>query len=144
MKIREDLHPIDKGNGRYELPPASYNLTHDEKKTMCESLWGVKVPSPISSNLKKLVSMKDLLLCVYNCQDCHVLLTVFLPITIRAIKPVFVKMVITRMCYLFNKISQKVINEDKLNDLQQIIGETMAQLELASLPQKTKRKIKEP
>ena len=21
MKIREDLHPIDKGNGRYELPP---------------------------------------------------------------------------------------------------------------------------
>jgi hypothetical protein len=38
MKIREDLHPLDKGNGRYELPPASYNLTHDEKKAMCESL----------------------------------------------------------------------------------------------------------
>jgi hypothetical protein len=40
MKIREDLHPVDKWNGRYELPPASYNLTHDEKKAMCESLWG--------------------------------------------------------------------------------------------------------
>jgi hypothetical protein len=38
MKIREDLHPVDKGNGRYELPLASYNLTHDEKKAMCESL----------------------------------------------------------------------------------------------------------
>jgi hypothetical protein len=23
MKIREDLHPMDKGNGRYELPSAS-------------------------------------------------------------------------------------------------------------------------
>ena len=34
MKIREDLHPIDKGNRRYELPPASYNLTHDEKKAI--------------------------------------------------------------------------------------------------------------
>ena len=91
----EDLHPIDKGNGRYELPPASYNLTHDEKKAMCESLRGVRVPSRFSSNIKKLVSMKDLSLCGYNCHDCHVLLTVFLPIAIRAIKPVFVKMVIT-------------------------------------------------
>jgi hypothetical protein len=34
MKIREDLHPMDKGNERYELPPASYNLTHDEKKSL--------------------------------------------------------------------------------------------------------------
>jgi len=25
MKIRQDLHPVEKGNGRYELPPASYN-----------------------------------------------------------------------------------------------------------------------
>jgi hypothetical protein len=32
MKIRQDLHPADKGNGQYELPTASYNLTRDEKK----------------------------------------------------------------------------------------------------------------
>ena len=134
MKIREDLHPIDKGNGRYELPPASYNLTHDEKKAMCESLRGVRVPSCFSSNIKKLVSMKDLSLCSYNYHACHVLLTVFLPIAIRAIKLVFVKMVITRMCYFFNKISQKVINEDELNDLQEFIGETMAQLEMCFPP----------
>ncbi|XP_072147941.1 uncharacterized protein [Setaria viridis] len=38
MKIRQDLHPIDKGNGRYELPPASYNLTLDEKKAVCQLL----------------------------------------------------------------------------------------------------------
>ena len=82
-KIREDLHSIDKGNGSYELPPASYNLTHDEKKAMCESLRGVRVPSHFSSNIKKLVSMKDLSLCGYNYHDCHVLLTVFLPIAIR-------------------------------------------------------------
>jgi hypothetical protein len=89
MKIREDLHPVDKGNGRYELPLASYNLTHDEKKAMCESLQGTRVPSRFSSNIRKLVSMKDLSLCGYNYHDCHVLLTVFLPITIRAIKLVW-------------------------------------------------------
>jgi len=113
MEIRKDLHPIEKGNGRYELPSASYNLTHD-KKAMCESLWGIRVPSRFSSNIKKLVSMTDIPLCGYNYHDCHVLLTVFLPIAIRAIKPVYVKMVITRLCYFFNRISQKVIDEDEL------------------------------
>jgi hypothetical protein len=68
--------------------------------------------------------MKDLSLCGYNCHDCHVLLMVFLPIAVRAIKPVHVKMVITRLCYFLNKISQKVIDEDELQDFQEFIGET--------------------
>jgi hypothetical protein len=114
MKIRENLHPMDKGNGRYELLPANYNLTHDEKKAMCESLQGIRVPSRFSSNIRELISMKDLLLCGYNYHDCHILLTVFLPIGIRAIKSVYVKMVITWLSYFFNKIYQKVIDEDEL------------------------------
>ena len=101
---------------------------------MCESLRGIQVPSRFTSNIRKLVSMKDLSLCVYNCHDCHVLLTVFLPIAIRAIKPVYVKMVITRLCYFFNRISQKVIDEDELQDLKEFIAETMAQLEMCFPP----------
>jgi hypothetical protein len=78
--------------------------------------------------------MKDLLLYGYNCHDCHVLLTVFLPIAIRVIKPIYLKMVITQLCYFFNKISQKVIDEDELKDLQEFIEETMAQLEICFPP----------
>jgi len=70
--------------------------------------------------------MKDLSLCGYNCHDCHVLLMVFLPIAIRAIKPVYVKMVITQLCYFIIRISQKVIDEDELQDLKEFIAETMA------------------
>jgi hypothetical protein len=65
MKIREDLHPVDKGNG-YELPLANYNMRQDEKKAMCESLRGIRVPSRFSSNIRKLISMKDLSLCGYT------------------------------------------------------------------------------
>jgi hypothetical protein len=134
MNIREDLHPMDQRNGRYELLSASYNLTHDEKKAICESLRGIRVPSHFSSNIRKLVLIKDLSLCDYNCHHCHLLLTVFLPIAIRAIKPVYVKMIITRLCYIFNKISQKVIDEDELQDLQKFIRETMAHLEMCFPP----------
>ena len=106
-------------------PTASYNLTRDEKKAMYESLRGKRVLSRFTSNIRKLVSMKDLSLCGYNCHDCYVLMTLFLSIAIRAIKPVYVRMVITRLCCFFNRISQKVIDEDELQDLKKINGKTM-------------------
>jgi hypothetical protein len=58
--------------------------------------------------------MKDLTLTNYNLHDCHVMLTVFLPIVIRAIGPEYVKMVITRMSYFFNRVTQTVIDEAEL------------------------------
>ena len=78
----------------------SYNLTRDGKRAMCQWLRGVKVLTGFSSNIKSLVSMKD-------SNDYHVMLMVFLPIVIRAISPEYLKMVITRMSYFFNYITQK-------------------------------------
>uniref|UniRef100_K3YDP2 Uncharacterized protein n=1 Tax=Setaria italica TaxID=4555 RepID=K3YDP2_SETIT len=96
-------------NGKHYLPPASYNLTPDEKLAMFKCLLGLKVPTGFSSNIRSLVSLKDMMLAGYNSHDCHVMITVFLAIAIWTIKSVFVKMVITRICYFFNVISQKVI-----------------------------------
>ena len=66
---------------------------------------GVKVSTRFSANVKKLVSMKNLSITHCKAHDCHVMLTVLLPIAIRAIKPEFLKMAITHMCYFFSKIS---------------------------------------
>ena len=87
-----------------------------------------------SSNIKSLVSMKDLTMTNYNSHDSHVMLTVFLPIVIRAIGPEYMKMVITRMCYFFNYITQKVIDEVELPALKQFIVETLCQLEMCFPP----------
>jgi len=57
------------------------------------------------------------------------MLTCFLPIAIRAIKPVYVRMVITRMCYFFNQIAWKEIYGDELGDLKHFMEETMGQIE---------------
>jgi hypothetical protein len=53
------------------------------------------------------------------------MLTTFLPIAIRAINPLFLKMAITRLCYFFNRISQKVIDRDELASLQEFAVETI-------------------
>jgi hypothetical protein len=49
-----------------DLPGVSYNLTTDEKRAVCQWLRGVKVPTGFSSNIKSLVSMKDLTLTSSN------------------------------------------------------------------------------
>jgi hypothetical protein len=77
----------------------------DERRAVCQWLWGVKVLTGFSSNIKSLVSMKDLTLTNFNSHDCHVMLMVFLPIVIRAISLEYMKMVMTCMSYFFNRIT---------------------------------------
>jgi hypothetical protein len=54
-------------------------------------LRGAKVPTMFSANMKRLVSMNDLLISRFNAHNCQVMLTGFLPSPIRAIKTEFVK-----------------------------------------------------
>jgi hypothetical protein len=68
--------------------------------------------------------MKDLSFPHCMAHDCHVMLMVFLPIVIRDIKPEFLKMAITRVCYFFLKISQKRIGKKELSDLHDFMVET--------------------
>jgi len=135
QNIRTEIHPTPSTqSGKVDLPGASYNLTTEEKRAVCQWLRAVKVPTGFSSNIKSLVSMKDLTLTSFNAHDCHVMLTVFLPIVIRAIGPEYVKMIITRLGYFFNFITQKVISEAALPAMKQFIAETLCQFEMCFPP----------
>lgn len=125
---------MEQGNRKFMLPAASFNLTSAEKRELCLCLRGLKVPTGLSSNIRSLVSMKDLSISGYNAHDCHMMMTVFLAVAIRAINLVFMRMVVTRMVYFFNKISQKEIRKDELDSLKQFCTETMAQLEMCFPP----------
>ena len=61
---------------KVDLPGTSYNLTTDEKRVVCQWVRALKVPTGFSSNIKSLVSMKDLTLTSFNAHDCHIMLTV--------------------------------------------------------------------
>jgi hypothetical protein len=77
--------------------------------------------------------MKDLSMFSYNSHDCHVMMMVFLTIAIRVIKPMHIKVLITRLCYFFNIVSQKVIGRKELDDLKVYMIETMCMLEMCFL-----------
>jgi hypothetical protein len=115
-------------------PPASYSLTIEEKKTFYQCLRGVRVPTGFSSNITKLVSVKDLSMSGYNSHDCHMMMMVFLTIEIRSIKPMRIKILITRLCYFFNPVSQKIIGHKELDTLNAYMIETMCMLEICFPP----------
>src|SRR6266540_1539168 len=83
-----------------------------------------------SSNIKNLVSMKDLKLVDMKSHDCHVMMTQMLPIAIRCIKPDYVKLSVTRLCHFFNTIVHKVIDEVELSALNIEIAEILCLLEM--------------
>ena len=86
LNVMRELWLVQQDNGKYSLPMASFNLTLEERRAICNFfLRGVRVPTGFSANPKKLVWMKDLSLTYCKAHDCHVMLTVFLPIAIRAI-----------------------------------------------------------
>jgi hypothetical protein len=103
--LRPDLHPMLRANGKHYLPTASYSLTDEERKAFCQCLCGMRVPTGFSSNISKLVSIKDVSMSGDNSHDCHILIMVFLVIAIRAIKPMCIKVLITCLCYFFNIVS---------------------------------------
>ena len=117
MGIRERLAPHSVGKRTY-LPPACYNLSKKEKKSLCHCLRGIKVPQGFSSNIKTLVSMKELKLVGMKSYDCHVLMQHLLPIAIRGILPKKVRDTITQLCIFFHKVCSKVLEVDKLDELE--------------------------
>jgi hypothetical protein len=78
--------------------------------------------------------MNDLSMFGYNSHDCHVMMMVFLAIAIRVIKSVHIRVRITRLCYFFNTVSQKVIGRKELDDLRTYMIETMCMLEMCFSP----------
>jgi hypothetical protein len=124
LNVMPELHPVLQENGKYNLPMACYNLDIEERRALLTFVKNLKVPTGFSANPKKLVSMKDLSFHYCKAHDYHMMLTVYLPIAIRAIKPEFLKMAITRMCYFFSKISQKSFHRQELSDLHDFMVET--------------------
>ena len=97
-KIRDELALTLQKNKRTFLHAACYTLTRNEKTRFCKALKSIKVSVGYSSNVRNLVSMKDLKLQGLNSHDYYVLIQQLLPIAIRCVLP---KHVVT-LCLLEN------------------------------------------
>ncbi|XP_073273266.1 uncharacterized protein [Primulina huaijiensis] len=128
MNLRTELAPRI-GEKKTFLPAACYTLSKDEKRSICNSLSGVKVPVGYSSIVRNLASMKDLKLVGLKSHDYHTLMQQLLPVAIRVVLPKHVRDTITRLCFFFNVLYSKVVDVLKLDDLQREIVLILCSLE---------------
>ncbi|XP_061993678.1 uncharacterized protein LOC133711589 [Rosa rugosa] len=131
MGIKLNLKPKDREK---KLPLAWWNLTKDEKRVICLSFFGMKVPEGYCSNIKNLVSLQDLQLLGLKSHDCHTLMQELLPIAIHSVLPKQVRYAITRLCFFFNSICDKVVDISTLDKLQEDVVLTLCQLEMYFAP----------
>jgi len=129
MGVRLELQQQTHGKRTY-LPPVCHTLSKTEKISFCGCLRGVKVPQGYSSNIKSLVSMKDLKLIGLKSHDCHVLMQDLLRVAIRGILPKNVRQVITCLCLFFNAICREVIDPTRLDELENEAIILLCQLEM--------------
>ena len=132
LNVMPQLHLVPEANGKYTLPAACFNLTLEEKRTICTFLRGVKVPTGFLVNVKKLVSM-DLSITHYKAHDCHDADSVS-TYSNQGYKARVLENGHHPHVLLFSKISQKTIGKQELSDLHEFVVETQNQLEMCLPP----------
>ncbi|CAL9010951.1 unnamed protein product [Prunus brigantina] len=128
MGVKTDLQP-EYGERRTRLPPGPWNLSRAEKREVCNSFYGMKVPEGYSSNIKNLVSLQDTRLLGLKSHDCHTLMQQLLPVAIRSVLEKPARYAITRLCFFFNAICAKTVYVSKLDKLEEDVVVTLCLLE---------------
>jgi hypothetical protein len=127
-KGRDGMHP-----GQFQ-GPASYALTKEEKEIFFEVLFSIKVPTSFSSNIKRIINMKEKKFQNLKSHDYHVLMTQLLLVALRGTLPENVRLAIVKVCAFLNAISQKVIDRESLSGLQINVVQCLVSFELLFLP----------
>ncbi|CAL8137313.1 unnamed protein product [Prunus armeniaca] len=128
MGVKTDLQP-EYGERHTRLPPETWNLYRAEKREVCNSFYGMKVPECYSSNIKNLVSLQDSRLLSLKSHDCHTLMQQLLLVTIHSVLEKPARYAITLLCFFFNAICGKTVDVSKLDKLEEDVVVTLCLLE---------------
>jgi hypothetical protein len=128
MKIMNELYPEMRGT-RFYLPAAPHTLTKTKKKFFCERLAPLKLPNGYNSNIRNCISLEECKIMDLKFHDCHILLQQLLSVELRGLLPKGPRNAIFRLCAFFNEICQRVINRNRMEQLEEDVAETMCMLE---------------
>ena len=134
MKQLAALHLEKRDKGRHYLGPACYTLSKEEKQSMFECLNSIKIPTGYSSNIKRLLNLKEKNFAHVKSHDCHVLMTQLILVALRDILPANVRATIIKLCAFLNTISQKAIDPLSLSSLQEDVIQSLVSLEMIFSP----------
>ena len=125
FNIRKELHPEEKGNNRFYLPPAPHSLSKVEKQVFCKRLSELKLPDGYGSNIGKCINVDECKIVGLKSHDNHILIQQLLPVAIKGLLSNGVRNTIFRICSFFNEICQHVVDKNKIETLEDDIITTL-------------------
>ncbi|XP_054785879.1 uncharacterized protein LOC129292331 [Prosopis cineraria] len=136
-KAREDLSTycnrpelaLFKSVGKTMKPKATYTLTKQQRKLVCEWIKNLRLPDGHASNLSKCVDMENCKLLGMKSHDCHVFLQRLLPIAFKDLLPEAIWNALTEISLFFKDICSTIITVEQMQKLEENIVVTICKLE---------------
>jgi hypothetical protein len=116
--------------GKYEMPPALYELSRDQKKILHNFLQGVKMLNSYAANIRRCVDVDGCKVSGLKSHDYHVILQKLLPFVVHGILPEQVALPLIQLCRVFNSIFSKEIDVTEMQEFNKSIAETLCRLEM--------------
>ncbi|XP_075507555.1 uncharacterized protein LOC142544385 [Primulina tabacum] len=129
LNIIKELHPQEKGENMFHLPAAPNALSKKEMNVFCSRLKKIKLPYGYSSNIGNCVSLEDHKLIGLKSHDCHVLIQQLLSVALRNLLPKGPRSALFLLCAFYNELCQRVLDRNRLEQLEENIVETLCMLE---------------
>ncbi|XP_057247533.1 uncharacterized protein LOC130589918 [Beta vulgaris subsp. vulgaris] len=109
MKIRKSQHAKERDDGSWEIPPAPYTLSLEEKKKLCTFLTSVKFPDGYASNISRNSLLRERKLAGLKSHDFHVIMEHLLPLAIRD-WPKSLSTPLIKLSSFFKELCSKTLN----------------------------------
>ena len=126
---RPQLELVEVSPNKFLKPKASYTLTREQIKDICEWCKNLKFPDGYASNLARCVNVKDCRFYGLKSHDCHIFMQRLLPLAWRDLLPNSIWSSLTELSLFFREICATEISVDHISSLEASNVETICKLE---------------
>lgn len=122
------------GKSGDSMPDASFALSKDKRRVLCEWAKQLKFPDGYASNLSRCVDLRECKCFGMKSHDCHVFMERLLPIALQELLLINVWKTITEISQFFRDISSSLLKVETLDRLEKNIPEILCRSERIFYP----------
>ncbi|GLU17163.1 hypothetical protein SLE2022_335560 [Rubroshorea leprosula] len=125
---RKSLHIPKTGVNSGKKPKATYVLSRDQRKSICQWLKQLKFPDGFASNISRCVNAQEVRLFGMKSHDCHIFMQSLIPIAFRDLLPKQVWEPLVEISEFFRALCAPVIQVNDMAIWQERIVEIICKL----------------
>ncbi|GLT88105.1 hypothetical protein SLE2022_061440 [Rubroshorea leprosula] len=126
---KKSLHIPKTGVNSGKKPKATYVLSRDQRKSICQWLKQLKFPDGFASNISRCVNTQEVRLFGMKSHDCHIFMQSLIPIAFRDLLPKQVWEPLVEISEFFRALCAPVIQVNDMAIWQERIVEIICKLE---------------